>query len=388
MAVAIELGLLEQEEEQQAEQQGREQRLRRRLGRERLGQYVEQRGREQHARRQAHQVVHDPRQHASVSAATTTPRAGRRGRWRERSRRASRRGPPRRRRRQRGSRVEIGSQHGRRARRWERHSRKVRTRRCSRCCRDNRACSLLRPRAAPSRAGPASSRRSTWARTASGSRSARSARPLSPHRLPQGNGSPRRRPRRRRLPQRRGGDARPRLPGPLRAPARRLPAAPGARGSDADAARSEEPRRFPAARADRPRPPDRDHLRARGGAPDLRRRRAAAALDRAAPGDRHRRPLDRDDPRPRHAAAPGRVVPDRQRQPVDEVLPRRAASASAASARPRSPPAPSSRRHSRRSRRATGRKPSARRAPSARSRRCSPPAASATAASRRPACAG
>ena len=63
VAVAVELGLLEQEEEQQAAEQRREQRLRRRLGRERLGQDVEQRGREQDARREAHQVVHDLRQH-------------------------------------------------------------------------------------------------------------------------------------------------------------------------------------------------------------------------------------------------------------------------------------------------------------------------------------
>ena len=74
---------------------------------------------------------------------------------------------------------------------------------------------------------------------------------------------------------------------------------------------------------DRARPADRDHLGPRGSAPDLRRRRAAAAFDRAAPGRRHRRPLDRDDRRPRHAAAPGRVVPGRQRQPVDALLRRR-----------------------------------------------------------------
>ena len=105
--------------------------------------------------------------------------------------------------------------------------------------------------------------------------------------------------------ERRRRGARPRLPGPLRAPARRLPAVAGARRRDPDAARGEEPRRVPAARAGRARPADRDHLGPRGGAPHLRRRRAPAAVDRAAPGRRHRRPLDRDDRRPRHAAARG-----------------------------------------------------------------------------------
>ena len=62
-------------------------------------------------------------------------------------------------------------------------------------------------------------------------------RPLPAHRLPEGDGAPRRRARRRRLPQRGGGGARPRLPGPLRQPARRLRRQPGARGRDADAAR-------------------------------------------------------------------------------------------------------------------------------------------------------
>ena len=63
VAVPVELGLLEQEEEQQAAEQGREQRLRAGLALERLGQDVEQRGAEQHAGRQAHQVLDQPRQH-------------------------------------------------------------------------------------------------------------------------------------------------------------------------------------------------------------------------------------------------------------------------------------------------------------------------------------
>ena len=145
---------------------------------------------------------------------------------------------------------------------------------------------------------------------------------------------------------------------------------------------AQQPRCLPAARTDRPRPSDRDHLRARGSAPDLRRRRAAAAVDRAAPGHRHRRPLDRDDPRPRHAAAPGRVVPGRQRQPVDEVLRRRPLQRARVSRG-----ADRRRRRARGSARAVRAAPlaarrSARRARSARSRRCSRPAASATAASR------
>ena len=91
--------------------------------------------------------------------------------------------------------------------------------------------------------------------------------------------------------------------------------------------------------------------------------------------DRHRRALDRDDPRPRRAAAPRRVVPGRQRQPVDEVLRRRPLHRARVPRR-----ADRRRRRARggaraRSRRATGRRRSARRARSARSRRCSPPAA-------------
>ena len=71
VAVAIELGLLEQEEEQQAGQQRREQALRAGLAVERLGQDVEQRGAEQHAGRQADEVVHHPRQHADRQARGT-----------------------------------------------------------------------------------------------------------------------------------------------------------------------------------------------------------------------------------------------------------------------------------------------------------------------------
>ena len=128
----------------------------------------------------------------------------------------------------------------------------------------------------------------------------------------------------------------------------------------------------------------------RGGAPHLRRRRAAAAVD-SVPRlvDRHRRPLDRDDPRPRHAAAPR---PSRSRSAASacrcKYFRRRPLHRARASARRRSPPAPSSRKRSSRSRRATGARRWARRARSARCRSCSPPAASPTAASRRTACAG
>ena len=235
----------------------------------------------------------------------------------------------------------------------------------------------------PSRAGPASSPRSTWARTASGSRSARSS-----------DGRYRRIDYLKETVRLGAGldaagflneEAATRGLDCLARFARRLDgfAPHQVRAVATQTLReAQQPRRLPAARADRPRPADRDHLRPRGGAPHLRRRRAAAAVDGAAPGHRHRRPLDRDDPRPRHAAAPGRVVPGRQRQPVDEVLRRRPLQRARASARRRSPPAPSSRKRSSRSRRATGARRSARRAPSARSRRCSPRAASATAASR------
>ena len=105
----------------------------------------------------------------------------------------------------------------------------------------------------------------------------------------------------------------------------------------------------------------------RGGAADLRRRRAPAAVRRAAAGGRHRRALDRDDPRPRPRAAACRVVPGRQRQPVDALLRRRPLQRATPSAPPRSPPAPSSRKRSSRSRRRTGARRSAPRARPARS---------------------
>jgi exopolyphosphatase / guanosine-5'-triphosphate,3'-diphosphate pyrophosphatase len=89
--------------------------------------------------------------------------------------------------------------------------------------------------------------------------------------------------------------------------------------------------------------PDRGHLRARGGAPDLRRRGPPAAGRRAAAGGRHRRPLDRADPGPGPHADGGRVLPRRLRQPVDALL-RGAASPPTASAPPRWPPARSSRK--------------------------------------------
>jgi exopolyphosphatase/guanosine-5'-triphosphate,3'-diphosphate pyrophosphatase len=54
----------------------------------------------------------------------------------------------------------------------------------------------------------------------------------------------------------------------------------------------------------------------------------------AAAGDRHRRPLDRDDPRAGAHARRGGVVPRRQRQPVDAVLHRRAAQRSRVPRRP------------------------------------------------------
>ena len=108
----------------------------------------------------------------------------------------------------------------------------------------------------------------------------------------------------------------------------RLRAAAGARGGHADAARGAQPRCLPAARAGGAGPPDRGHLRPRGGAPDLRRRRAPAAVRRAAPGDRHRRALDRDDPRP---AAARRCGPNRSRSAASAC--RCATSPTAASAR-------------------------------------------------------
>ena len=239
----------------------------------------------------------------------------------------------------------------------------------------------MQPRIAPrgdarSRAGPASSPRSTWARTASGSRSAsciggryrRIDYLKETVRLGAGLDAAG-------LLERRGGDARPRLPGPLRAAPRRLRGEPGARGRDPDAARSEEPRRLPAARPGVLGQP----IEIISGREEARLIFAGVARlqpsNRAAAGHRHRRSLDRDDPRPRRAAAPGRVVPGRQRQPVDEVLPRRPLQRARASARRRSPPAPSSRKRSARSRRATGARRSARRARSARCRRCSPRAA-------------
>ena len=102
-----------------------------------------------------------------------------------------------------------------------------------------------------------------------------------------------------------GAAARARLPGALRAAPRRLRAARRC----ARWRRRRCARRATAtpscARARRARAADRGHLRARGSAPDLRRRGAPAAVGRAAPGGRHRRALDRDDPRPAAAAARG-----------------------------------------------------------------------------------
>ena len=144
--------------------------------------------------------------------------------------------------------------------------------------------------------------------------------PLPPRRLPERNRAARRRPRRQRPADRRGGGTRPGLPGPFCAAPAGLCTEPGACGGDADVARGAQSRRVPGARPASARAADRSDLGARGSAPDLCRRRAPAAVRRAASGRRHRRPLDRDDHRRRPQAAARRVVPGRQREPVDEVL--------------------------------------------------------------------
>ena len=156
-------------------------------------------------------------------------------------------------------------------RRWERHSRKVRV---------ASARGAAATIAGMQRSSTARDTESRWpgqlAAIDMGSNSFRleigqlARRPLPPHRLPEGDGAPRRRARRRRLPRRRGGRARPRLPGPLRAPPRRLRAAARcARSRRRRCARRSNRDAFLAARARRPRPADRDHLGPRGSAPHL-----------------------------------------------------------------------------------------------------------------------
>ena len=133
-------------------------------------------------------------------------------------------------------------------------------------------------------------------------------RPLPAHRLPEGDRAPRRRARRRR-PADRGGARRAASTAWRRfaQPARRLRAAPGARGGDADAARGDATATpsWPRAQAALGHA-DRGHLRA------ARRRASSSPASRGCSRrtlprlvDRHRRPLDRDDPRPRRAAARG-----------------------------------------------------------------------------------
>ncbi len=94
-----------------------------------------------------------------------------------------------------------------------------------------------------------------------------------------------------------------------------------ARRGDQHVPRGEERRDVPAAGRGGARLPDRHHRRPRGGAPHLSRRRPrAAAVDRAAPGDRHRRRLDRIHHRPRPDAGAPRVAEVGLRQHLAAIL--------------------------------------------------------------------
>jgi len=83
MAVPVELGFLEQEEEHQAAEQRAEQGLRAGLALESLGQDAEQRRREKHAGRQAHEVLDDARQQRDREACCNGDRQHAAGELRE-----------------------------------------------------------------------------------------------------------------------------------------------------------------------------------------------------------------------------------------------------------------------------------------------------------------
>jgi exopolyphosphatase/guanosine-5'-triphosphate,3'-diphosphate pyrophosphatase len=147
--------------------------------------------------------------------------------------------------------------------------------------------------------------------------------PLPAHRLPEGDRAPGRRARRRRPADRRGRRARLAC---LRRFARGWPAShprrcarwprrPCARRATATAflLRAQEALGFP----------DRGHLGPRGSPPDLRRRGHLQPADEPPPGGRHRRPLDRADPRQRPRAVVAESFARRLGQPVDALLRRR-----------------------------------------------------------------